>query len=39
VVFLGRYAHNLDTKGRMAVPARYREALAEVARRRREEFG
>jgi MraZ protein len=29
VVFLGRYAHNLDAKGRLAIPARYREALAE----------
>jgi MraZ protein len=28
-VFLGRYAHNLDTKGRLAIPARFREALAE----------
>ena len=28
-VFLGRYAHNLDAKGRLAIPARYREALAE----------
>lgn len=28
-VFLGRYAHNLDAKGRLAVPARYREELAE----------
>jgi MraZ protein len=27
-VFLGRYAHNLDAKGRLAIPARYREALA-----------
>jgi MraZ protein len=29
VVFLGRYAHNMDAKGRLAIPARYREALAE----------
>jgi len=29
VVFLGRYAHNLDAKGRLAIPARFREALAE----------
>ena len=29
MVFLGRYAHNLDAKGRLAIPARYREALAE----------
>jgi MraZ protein len=28
-VFLGRYAHSLDVKGRLAIPARYREALAE----------
>jgi flagellar hook protein FlgE len=28
-VFLGRYAHNMDSKGRLAIPARYREALAE----------
>ena len=28
-MFLGRYAHNLDAKGRLAIPARYREALAE----------
>jgi MraZ protein len=28
-VFLGRYAHNLDAKGRLAIPARFREALAE----------
>ncbi|MFN8594133.1 MAG: division/cell wall cluster transcriptional repressor MraZ [Thermomicrobiales bacterium] len=28
-MFLGRYAHNLDAKGRLAVPARFREALAE----------
>ena len=27
-MFLGRYAHNLDAKGRLAIPARYREALA-----------
>jgi MraZ protein len=26
-VFLGRYAHNLDAKGRLAIPARFREAL------------
>lgn len=26
---MGRYAHNLDAKGRLAIPARYREALAE----------
>ena len=28
-MFLGRYEHNLDAKGRMAVPARFRDALAE----------
>lgn len=28
-MFLGRYAHNLDAKGRLAIPARYREALLE----------
>ena len=28
-MFLGRHAHALDAKGRLAVPARYREALAE----------
>jgi MraZ protein len=27
-VFLGRYAHNLDAKGRLAIPARFRDALA-----------
>jgi len=27
-MFLGRYAHTLDTKGRLAVPARFREELA-----------
>jgi MraZ protein len=27
-VFLGRHAHNLDAKGRLAIPARFREALA-----------
>ncbi len=30
-MFLGRYAHNVDSKGRLAIPARFREALgAEV---------
>ena len=28
-MFLGRYAHSLDAKGRLAIPARFREALAE----------
>lgn len=27
-MFLGRHTHNLDAKGRLAIPARYREALA-----------
>lgn len=27
-MFLGRYAHTLDAKGRLAVPARFRDALA-----------
>lgn len=26
-VFLGRFSHNLDAKGRLAVPARFRDAL------------
>lgn len=30
-MFLGRYAHNVDSKGRLAIPARFREGLgAEV---------
>ena len=28
-MFLGRYAHALDAKGRLAIPARFREDLAE----------
>lgn len=28
-MFLGRFAHNLDTKGRLAVPARFRASLAD----------
>ena len=28
-MFLGRYAHALDAKGRLAIPARFREALAD----------
>src|SRR5688572_23683374 len=27
-MFLGRHAHNLDAKGRLAVPARFRDELA-----------
>ena len=27
-MFLGTYTHNLDSKGRLAIPARFREALA-----------
>lgn len=28
-MFLGRHAHNLDSKGRLAIPARFRELLAD----------
>lgn len=28
-MFLGRHAHALDTKGRLAVPARFRDSLAD----------
>jgi MraZ protein len=28
-MFLGRYNHSLDAKGRLAIPARFREAVAE----------
>ncbi|MDQ3694168.1 MAG: division/cell wall cluster transcriptional repressor MraZ [Chloroflexota bacterium] len=28
-MFLGRYTHALDAKGRLAIPARFREAVAE----------
>ncbi len=28
-MFLGRFAHNLDAKGRLAVPARFRASLAD----------
>ena len=28
-MFLGRYNHTLDAKGRLAIPARFREAVAE----------
>lgn len=30
-MFLGQYRHNLDSKNRLTVPARYREPLAEGA--------
>ena len=30
-MFLGRHNHTLDTKGRLAVPARFRERLADGA--------
>lgn len=30
-MFLGRYQHSLDTKGRLTIPARFREALGEGA--------
>jgi MraZ protein len=28
-MFLGRYGHAMDSKGRLAIPARFREALAD----------
>ena len=28
-MFLGRFSHNLDTKGRLAIPAKFRNALGE----------
>lgn len=28
-MFLGRYAHNVDSKGRLAIPARFREGLGD----------
>jgi MraZ protein len=28
-MFLGRYQHSLDTKGRVAIPARYRDEFAD----------
>jgi MraZ protein len=28
-MFLGRHSHNLDEKGRLAIPARFRELLAD----------
>ncbi len=30
-MFLGRYTHNIDSKGRLTVPARFREYLSEGA--------
>ncbi len=30
-MFLGQYEHNIDDKGRLTIPARYRELLAEGA--------
>jgi MraZ protein len=30
-MFLGQYSHSLDNKGRLTIPARYRELLAEGA--------
>jgi MraZ protein len=30
-MFLGRYHHNLDEKGRLTIPAKFREAFAEGA--------
>ena len=30
-MFLGQYSHNLDSKGRLTIPARYRDLLAEGA--------
>ncbi len=30
-MFLGQYQHNLDEKGRLMIPARYRELLAAGA--------
>ncbi len=31
IMFLGRYEHSIDDKGRMTIPARYRELLADGA--------
>ena len=30
-MFLGQYRHNIDSKGRLTIPARFRELLAEGA--------
>ena len=30
-MFLGQYRHNIDSKGRLTIPARFREILAEGA--------
>lgn len=30
-MFLGRYAHSLDTKGRIAIPSRFRDAIGGEA--------
>ncbi|MFN2152484.1 MAG: division/cell wall cluster transcriptional repressor MraZ, partial [Anaerolineales bacterium] len=30
-MFLGQYHHNLDEKGRLTIPAKFRDALAEGA--------
>jgi MraZ protein len=30
-MFLGQYQHNLDSKGRLTIPARYRELITEGA--------
>ncbi|MBN2556960.1 MAG: division/cell wall cluster transcriptional repressor MraZ [Anaerolineales bacterium] len=30
-MFLGQFTHNIDTKGRLTIPVRYRDALADGA--------